>query len=209
MSHTNTKLNSILYLIPFIGILSFVVLYIYAATLYPGGSQANINSEGFSWVHNYWCNLLNETGMNGQPNKAQPVALTAMLLLCFSLAVFFIQFAKIYASSLTWKRIIQINGVLSMVFAALIFSPYHDLMTLLSSLFGVFVVIGILKGIYTSKQRIYQISGIICLLFLALNNYIYYTQHFLEALPLLQKITFTIVLLWILALNTTLKRKNG
>ena len=195
-------------LIPVIGIVIFVGLYIFSSTLYPGGSQANLNSEGFDWVNNYWCNLMNEKGMNGQPNPAKPYSIIAMIILCLSLMFFFIQFAQIYSKSKIWKRIIKTSGIISMSFAILIFTKYHDLMTTLSSIFGLFVVIGIIREIYKSKLSIYKITGVICILILGLNNYIYYTQQFIEVLPLLQKITFAIVLLWIIGLNFEINKKK-
>lgn len=205
MKKFNTQLTPILYFIPFVGIAIFIALYCYATTLYPGGSQSDLTSEGFSWLHNYWCNLLNEKGMNGELNQARPYAITAMFFLCISLSVFFIQFAKFYANSKTWRLLIQVNGICSMLFALLIFTSYHDLMTTLSSIFGIIVVIGIIKGVYSSKQSIYQKSGLLCMLLLGMNNFIYYTEYYLVILPLLQKLTFAFVLLWIIALNTTLK----
>lgn len=73
---------------PTIGILIFVGLFFYSSLLYPGGSQANINAMGFSWAQNYWCNLMNERGMNDQINPGKPFAILGMLILVISLMVF-------------------------------------------------------------------------------------------------------------------------
>ena len=193
--------------IPSIGILIFVGLYIFSASHYPGGSQANLNKEGFDWINNYWCNLLNEKGMNGAPNPARPIAIFALLVLCFSLTVFFIQFAQTYTKSILWKRIISACGVLSMISAALVFTEYHDSMTIISSVFGLMVVAGIIKEIFSSSLNAYKISGAVCIIFLIGNNYIYYSQNFIELLPLLQKITFAFVLLWVMGLNHEMNKK--
>jgi hypothetical protein len=147
--------------IPLIGILVFLGLYIYSSTLYPGGSQANLNSEGFDWINNYWCNLMNEEGMNGQQNPARPYSILAMVILCASLMVFFIHFSETVPKSKVWKRIIKIGGVLSMVAATLMFSKYHDLMTIISSFFGLFVVIGIIREIYKGESQAYKWSGML------------------------------------------------
>ncbi len=64
--------------------------------LYPGGSQVDVNSKGFSWINNYWCNLLNENAISGQHNPGRPIALTGMAVLCFSLSFFLVCFAKIH-----------------------------------------------------------------------------------------------------------------
>ncbi len=195
------KSYAIFRLLPILGILIFIGLYIYSTTLYPGGSQADLNSTGFSWMNNYWCNLMNEQGMNGQFNHARPYAISAMLILCFSLMLFFVSFPSKFPLHKFWKLTIQIAGIISMLFAALIFTQYHDLMTILSSIFGAFVVIGIIWTVYKSKMTAFKISGVVCIVLLALNNYIYYSQHMIDFLPLIQKITFAFVLLWISTLN--------
>lgn len=211
MNQTKKYHQLIINRIPIIGILCFGILYFYSSTLYPGGSQADINTVGFDWVNNYWCNLMNEKGMNGIINPARPFAIFAMILLCISLIFFFFQFADYLAKNKISKKFIKFGGMLSMIFAILMFSQFHDLMTIISSFFGLFVVIAIIKEIYGSKLQHYKTSGIICLVLLALNNYIYYTSQFIEWLPLIQKITFLIVLIWILALNTELRKtiKSG
>ena len=150
---------------------------------------------------------MNEKATNGALNPARPIAIFAQVLLCLSLMIFFIQFGEVYEENKWWERGIKIGGILSMFFAILIFTPYHDLMTLISSFFGVFVVIGIIRAIYKSDLRGYKITGIGCILLLGLNNYIYYTTHFLEWLPLIQKITFFLVLIWILGLNKVINQK--
>lgn len=195
------KNNHVFNWIPTIGISLFFGIYWYAATLYPGGSQLNAHSVGFDWVNNYWCDLLGAKGTNGQLNPARPIAIIAMAILCLSLIQFFWQFSNTLAASRLWARFINICGAIAMFFSLLIFTKYHDLMIILASLFGLPVVIGIIKGIYQSNLTAFKISGLICLLLLSANNYIYYTNHLLEWLPLLQKISFLIVLGWIVGLS--------
>jgi hypothetical protein len=150
---------------------------------------------------------MNEKGMNEQINPARPYAIAAMIILCSSLAAFFVQFALTFAKTALWKRLIAICGTISMILAILIFTEYHDIMTILSSIFGLVVVVGIIKEIYLSRLTFYKITGIICVLLLGLNNYIYYTKSGIEALPLLQKITFAVVLIWILGLSLEIRKR--
>lgn len=194
--------------IPVFGIILFGVLYFYSSTLYPGGSQANINSIGFDWYNNYWCDLMNENGMNEQPNPASRLAISAMVILCVSLIVFFIQFALYFAKNRFWKNVIGIFGTISMIFAILTFTRYHNIMIALSSFFGLFVLIGIILEVYNSRFTALKMGGILCIFLLILNNYIYYSRQFVEILPLLQKITFAIVLIWFMALDLHLIRSR-
>ena len=198
------KQHKIIVYFPTVGTLVFVMLYLYASTLYPGGSQENINHIGFDWIHNYWCNLTNEVAINGQLNPARPYAMIAMIVLCISLTIFFIRFAKVFAKHNFWKIIIQVFGVIAMVFTVLIFTKYHNIMIGLSSIFGVFAVVGIITEVYQSKLLLLKWAGVFAIVLLALNNYIYYTDFLIEHLPLLQKITFAYVLLWVIGLNAKL-----
>jgi len=193
--------------IPLIGILCFVLLFIFSSTLYPGGSQADVNSVGFDWVHNYWCNLMRVNGINGAINPARPFALFALIMLCGSIAVFAYQFAEFSNLSELWKKIIKWGGILSMSSATLLPTAYHDSIIIITSLFGLPVVIGIIKEIYGSSLPIYKASGVICLLLVCLNNVMYYTSQFIEWLPLIQKITFMFVLIWILGLNHEIRKR--
>ena len=75
-------------LVPAAGSVLFLVLYIVAAQFYPGGSQADKAAPGFDWVHNYWCNLMNERAGNGQLSASRPIALSAMGVLCVTMGLF-------------------------------------------------------------------------------------------------------------------------
>jgi len=192
--------------LPTIGILIFVGLYYYSSTLYPGGNQADLDSVGFDWTNNYWCNLMSVKGMNGMLNPARPFAIVAMVILCISLMIFFFLFARKLATSRFWPIIIQVFGTISMILAIFIFTDYHDLMTTLSSIFGLLVVVGIIREVYKSKMTNFKIGGIICIILLALNNYIYYSHQSIAYLPLIQKTTFALVLIWIMGLNYKLTK---
>lgn len=195
-------------MLPTIGIGIFVASYVYSSTLYPGGSQADPNTVGFDWLNNYWCNLTNERAMNGQLNPARPFAVFAMMILCGSLLLFFFQFSQKMVTDRFWKIAIQTSGVFAMIFSSLIFTSHHDLMTILASIFGIVTVIGIIREIYKSQLVLFKWSGIFCMFLLGLNNYIYYSNRMIEYLPLLQKITFVCVLLWITAINYRMSRND-
>lgn len=190
-----------------LGIASFPLLFIYAASLYSGGSQANLDAVGYDWVNNYWCNLLNVNAMNGKLNLARPYAISALVLLCISMATFFYNFPKHLPIDPFWNKTIQITGFLSMLAATFIFTDYHDLMTIIASLFGLFTLIGLVLGLYKNKKSGFIKTALLCIVLLGANNYIYYTQYFLTYLPLLQKVTFGVVLIWIFCLNASF-RKN-
>jgi hypothetical protein len=196
-------------LLPVGGALLFAALYFLAACFYPGGSQADANARGFSWVNNYWCNLLNEKAINGRSNAARPIALLAMIVLGSTLSAFWLLFAANSRIGKMLRYIIGVSGVLSMVIGFFLFTATdHDMVTNLASAFGLVAVIGTLAGLYTMKCRGLFVYGLINLVLVAANNYVYYNKELLLYLPVVQKITFAAFLIWVSLISLHLYRQK-
>ncbi|MFT3677732.1 MAG: hypothetical protein QM781_17705 [Chitinophagaceae bacterium] len=194
-------------LTPLFGTILFAVLYLLAAYFYPGGSQADANAPGFSWINNYWCNLLNEKAINGQVNPARPIALLAMIVLSSTLSAFWLLFAGRSSTGKVLKFVIGASGILSMAAGFFLFTATdHDLVTNLASAFGLLAVIGTLIGLYTMKWRGLFAYGLANLVLVAVNNYVYYNKGLLLYLPVIQKITFAAFLIWICLISLRLYR---
>ena len=202
------NLKGILKFLPTIGILLFIGIYIYASKLYPGGSQADLNSVGFDWSNNYWCNLMLENGLNGIKNKARPVAITGIIILCISMIIFFFQFANHFEKHRIWKMTIKISGALAILSAPFIFSEYHDIMTTVLSISGTVVIIGMIRALHNNQLTFLKVIGIFCILIIALNNFFYYNENLIQYGPLIQKGAFILILSWTIGLNFISNRKN-
>jgi hypothetical protein len=199
------KRKNILILTPLFGTILFFTLYVIATFLYPGGSQVDKNSIGFSWANNYWCNLLNEIAINGQPNPAKPVAMTGMFVLCLTLAFFWFLFPRHIKVHRKLKLLIQISGTLAMTIAFFLFTNIdHDLVTNLASIFGLIATVGTFIGLYKTKCFRLFAFGLLNILFVGLNNYVYYTKGLIVYLPVMQKITFAAFLFWVCLIDINL-----
>lgn len=183
-------------LTPIAGFGSFVVMYIVAASLYPGGSDADPHSQGFSILHNYWCELLSSQAANGAPNPGSQVAMAAMVLLCLSLAIFWWQVPILFGNRLVHRICIRGAGVLSMAITPFLSSAWHDLVITLASIPGVVALITTFVALYRSGRLGLMCFGVGCLLMVGVNNFVYYTGYGLYALPVLQKLTFLLVMTW-------------
>jgi len=196
-------------LAPFIGSIVFSGLYLVAAILYPGGSSADIHSTGFSLLDNYWCNLLNDKALNGQPNTSKPYAVAAMLVLSCSLLFFWWQFAAVVYWGKQVKRGIQICGTLGSL--CMLFLPFgkHDLVINLSALFGgialVLVIIALRRMNLINLYR----TGLFNLVLIGINNIVYYTEKLLWMLPVVQKITFLFFICWMAFTSLVISRKSS
>lgn len=183
-------------LTPFIGSFLFVILYVIAALLYPGGSGTDRTAIGYSWTNNYWCNLLTEKAINGQTNTARPVAVTAMFILGLSLSFFWILFPALIQLKKYHKLLIQVAGTVCMLASFLLLTRIdHDLAINTSSAFGFIAMIGTLIVLYQLKWKWLFAIGLFDLLLVALNNYLYQLNEMMY-LPIVQKFSFLSFLIW-------------
>jgi len=198
-------------LAPLFATLLFVCLYVTAALLYPGGSQEDPQARGFIWAHNYWCNLLNEKAVNGQPNTARPVALASLVLMCLGLMSFWWTFPRHAPFSAGWRTVFQVSGVVSMLIGTFLITPWHDLIINVSTLLALVAMTGTFIGLYKLRWLFLFWMGLFILVLIALNNLLYYHQGLglLHYLPIVQKISFAYVLGWISLISLRLYRQSA
>ncbi|QEC40992.1 hypothetical protein [Pseudobacter ginsenosidimutans] len=195
-------------LFPAFGAIIFCILYLVAAWRYPGGSQTDAKSTGFSWKQNYWCNLLNETAINGQPNSSRTVAMIAMLVLAITLIYFWYFFPQQAGFNIISRRIIQVSGAAAMLTGLFMSGESHDMIINLASLFGLVAIGGTFAGLYKLKWKSLLWFGVLNLVLVGLNNYLYYNVELRYYLPVVQKITFFSFLLWISLISVKLYRSS-
>lgn len=179
------------------GIFLYIGLYILATFYYNGGNNEDKLAVGFSWAKNYWCELISPIGKNGQVNSAYPIAVVAAIVLFGTLVVFWIAVPPSLISKRRIAGFVTICGTVSMVFAISMLSGlYHDLLISIAGGFGVLAIIMLLYYLYQTNRPFLFYLGILCIVLCGLNNYVYYTGHFLKFLPILQKISFLVFLTW-------------
>jgi len=203
-----TVKRNIWILIPLFGILLYVLLYFVATLFYPGGSQFDKNSFGFSWAQNYWCNLLNENAINGQTNTAKPIAIIAMTVLCLTLIIFWYIFPTQIEFKKSSKLAIQISGAAAMMIGLFLFTGFHDIIINIATFFGLVAVAGTFVGLYKLKWKKLFWMGIFIPVLIVFNNILYYGDGLIYYLPLVQKITFLFFLIWISLIDINLYKKT-
>ncbi len=188
-------------LLPFFAIATFIALYILAAYYYPGGNDANKAQVGFDILQNYWCDLLGGQAKNGAPNPSRPIAIVAMIILFSGLAVFWYHVPNLFNENKTSNRIIRWCGVISMLTATLLFTPYHDPVINIAGLFGIISFVATFIALYKFRYRGLLALGIFALLMCFINYIIYFSGNFISLLPVFQKVAFIICLTWISIFN--------
>lgn len=190
--------------VPVFGICIFIVLYFAAVFYYPGGSQVDKAEKSFSWLNNYWCDLLSERAKNGQKNIARPVAIISWLVLCLSLSVFWYFLPLLFTLSAIGKKSVKFCGISAMIIASFLFTSLHDVVIQTAGLFGLAAFTRTFIGLYKAGLYGFFYTGLFCLALMFLNYTIMMSNLFVAYLPIIQKITFVIVFTWILLINRKL-----
>jgi hypothetical protein len=187
--------NRYFLLTPLMGICFFIVLYIVAAYLYPGGSNSNKTEKGFNIMTNYWCDLTGEIAKNGEPNSGQFYALIAMTILCLSLMVFWFYLPELFRlKDNKTSKTIQYSGIFSMFITLFLFTSYHDTVINTSGLFGVIALLLTFNELRKHRFDKLLALSLVCFAMGSINYCIYQTQQFLFLLAIFQKITFVLCL---------------
>ena len=189
-------------ILPVWGTLLYIILYLIAAGLYPGGSDIDKTSRGFSWLHNYWCELMASVAQNGEANRARVIAITAMFVLAISLGLFWYYVPLLFSGNRKGSLIMRYCGIGSMMALPLFFTGNHDLTINIAGVLGCTAIIILLVNLFYYRYFFAFGMGIACLLLCGLNNYVYYYHvQWMYYLPVIQKISFAVFLAWFCLLS--------
>jgi hypothetical protein len=198
--------KNFLVLLPILGVLVFIGLYILATLYYPGGSNFNSTSIGFDWFKNYWCDLTMRIAKNGELNIARPIALTAMFVLCISLGIFWLYLPTMF-ENYKYHRSISYVGICSMMITFFLFTKLHDLVINVAGALGIIALTITFIGLYQNKLFRHFTYGLFCMIFMLFNYWIYETGELIIFQPIIQKINFIFFLSWICWMDILLYRR--
>ncbi len=190
-----------------LGIIMSLLLLFTATAHYPGGTNFDANTVGFSWKNNYISNLFGEKAVNGAANNARFWAMTGMMLLSISFALFFFQFSKRIPNKGA-ANVVKYLGCLAMVFTFLIATPLHDLMVSISSTIYLVCMFYITVFVFRSKLHLFKLMCVIYLLLFYSIMYIYGSGDFREYLPIIQKVLFAFSIILISSLHYFTTKEN-
>ncbi len=107
------------------------------------------------------------------------------------------------------RLVIQISGTLAMTISVLLLTSIdHDLVTNLASLFGLVAMVATFIGLFKNRWYLLFAFGLLNLLLVGLNNYVYYNEVLIIYLPVVQKITFAMFLTWICSINIRMYKQE-
>jgi len=203
-SHMNWKR-----FLPFVGMGLFILFYLVAASRYPGGSWADPSQVGFSWRHNYLCDLLDTQALNGELNVGRYWARVALGVLCAGLLLLWYQLPDLMDPSPVLRRVLRLSGAAAFGTTIFLNSGTHDLTVRIAGIFGMVALLSAVIGLWRSGHLWISLLGGWCLGIFLLNYAVYETGSFIRMLPLIQKITFASFLGWFAWMNLALLRLHS
>ncbi len=190
-----------------LGVIISILLLVIATLYYPGGSQIDKTSIGYDWKNNYISNLFSEKAVNGSDNASRFWAISGMMFLSVSFAIFFIDFSKRIPAKGAAK-VVKYCGAGAMLFTFLIATPLHDKMITIASTMTLVSIFYITVFVFKSRLQVFKFLCVICLLVFYCSLYLFYSGVYLKVLPILQKFTFASTIILILGLEYFTKKED-
>jgi len=176
--------------LPILGVVAGTVLLAVAAGRYPGG---------YDWLDQSLSSLFQPLARNGSPNAARMLAAAGIVACCASLGLVFHALSR-RGPTPAHRKAIQIGGVGSMVYAALVVTPMHDIMVWIALAFFVAAMVTIFHWLLTERRYGMVAAGTLCLSLTLSNAIIYAFNLFYGFLPIVQKLGTVSWVLWLLVL---------
>lgn len=194
--------------IPIAGMAVYLVVFTLAALDYPGGSENQTVAEGYSFFHNFLCDVMNPVTQGGVVNNARGLAIVAHLILSITMISFFYILPEIFEVRNTRTKLIRGFGVLSMTVFIFMFTTYHDSIVTWTAVLGTFALVPFFIELakYDNKrlkQLAYVCYGLSIIVF-----FIFETKIGFYYLPFLQKITFGFDAWWVIWVCLIVIRKQ-
>lgn len=184
---------------PLFGLSISLVVLILAAGRYPGG---------YDWVDQSVSSLFQPTALNGELNAARFLSATAVVIFCVSMATVFAAISKSGPTRIH-RKTVQIAGIGSMVYAALVVTPMHDVLIGVALLFFVTAMLALFHGLYLQRRRWMLLSGLACLAVVLGNATMYYGNLLYGFLPVVQKLSIVLWVSWLFCLYFAKSRASA
>jgi hypothetical protein len=192
--------------VPVAGVGAFIALYLWAASMYPGGTSFDHQTRGWSHLSNYWCDLLDRFSYSGAINPGRPFAILATVVLPLSLIPLWLQVPLLFGTGSISCWIVRIAGSTSMAFSTLVFTQLHDVIIHFASTFGFIAFVATTLRL-AQIGRTLLVSIALFSIGLGVTNYIMWqTTSLLWAMPMVQKAAYVAFFIWIIATSHAIHR---
>lgn len=182
---------------PLGGVIAAAALFVAAALRYPGG---------YDWAGQSISSLFQPLALDGTENRARPIAVASVLVFCIAVAAVFERISR-RSGSRTQRKVIQIAGIGSMVYAFLVVTPMHDVLVGIALAFFLVAMLAVFHLLWVERRFGMLAAGLACMSGTVWNAVIYYGSFGSGFLPVVQKLFTFLWVAWLLVLY--LERRPG
>ena len=183
---------------PIFGLGLYIIAFTFAASEYPGGSISYPYANGYSFYHNFLCDIMNPITQTGIINNARFLANISHMILSFTMISFFYILPKIFDVKNRNTTLIAYFGMATMTVFIFMYTEYHDLIVTITGVLGVIALIPFFIELQNFKNKGLKLLAYLCYALSIIVFFIFETKIGLYYLPFLQKITFVLDAYWVI-----------
>jgi len=183
---------------PIFGLGLYIIVFTFAASLYPGGSINHPDANGYSFYHNLLCDAMDPITQSGIRNDARFIAIISHLILSFTMISFFYILPKIFPVKNRNTKLIAYFGIATMTVFIFMCTEYHDLIVTITGILGTAAMIPFFIELQHFKNKGLKQIAYLCFTLSIIVFLIFETKIGFYYLPFIQKITFAVDSCWVI-----------
>jgi len=193
---------------PIIGLGGYLLIFTVAIQFYPGGSINLPHATGFSFFHNFLCDVMDPVTKSNVYNPARMMAVVSHVILSFTMIGFFYILPEIFKQRNRNFYLVRYFGMFTMVIFIFMYTRYHDHIVTLTGILGTLALVPFFLELRDyGNNRLKQLAWF-CFLLSCVVFFIFETKLGFYYLPFLQKITFVLDACWAIWVCLIVFRKN-
>lgn len=194
--------------LPIIGLGLYLLVFSVATQFYPGGSFNFPYASGYSFFHNFLCDVMDPITKNGVFNPARFLAVVSHLILSFAMICFFYVLPEIFEQRNRNFYLVRYVGMFTMAVFIFMYTSHHDLVVTLTGILGTIALVPFFLELKSyNNKRLKQLAWL-CFTLSILVFFIFETKIGFYYLPFIQKITFGLDTWWVVWVSLIVNRKN-
>lgn len=204
-------LKKITYVLPYstiAGLIIYLIIFTLAALDYPGGSTNLPEYSGYSFFHNFLCDVMAPVTQTGVFNEARTLAIVSHLILSFTMISFFYLLPELFSFTNRNTKLTRSFGMLTMFVFIFMYTEYHDAIVTLTAILGTAALVPFfieLPKYQNSKLKrlaktCFGLSIVVFFIFITKIGYYY--------LPFIQKVAFVLDASWVIWVSLLVMKKN-
>jgi hypothetical protein len=186
----------------------YLIVFTFAAVGYPGGSINLPQASGYSFFHNFLCDVMTPITQSGTTNEARSLAIISHLILSFTMISFFYILPKIFPVENRNTKLITYFGMATMTVFIFMYTSHHDLIVTITGVLGTVALVPFFIELHNYKNRGLKQLAYLCYLLSLIVFFIFETKIGFYYLPFLQKITFVVDAWWVIWSSIMVINKN-